>query len=147
MIDERTAFRHNINIIPKCCIVEIAEIPRMHDVIGIDKSDILAACLAETGISCRPRAAILCLMEDAHVRMHAIEFFAERTAAIRRSIIDKNDFLVRQVLREDAVDAPLQVIPLVVDGHDDRYRDHAIPFYLSAKSGRPAVRFLDSVMK
>lgn len=133
--NKRATFCYNICILLNRRFIEALKISRLDDVICINECYILAACNMNTDIACTPSTSISYLVKNANVSASSIKLFTELATAICRRIIDQDDFFIRQILRENMVDTLLQIIPFVVDGHDDRYRDHAIPFFCQQKAG------------
>ena len=83
-------------------------------VVAVDKQDIVTLCCIEPSVACGGHTLVL-LADDLHLRVA----FQQSGCAIGAAVINDDDFITIEILREDAVEAPLQVGFGVVGWYDD----------------------------
>ena len=111
VVDTGTETNDVLTIYLRC---QIGECMRHQFVVAVDKKDIVALCIIESSVAGCGHTLVL-LVDDLHLWVA----FQQSCRAIDATVVDDDDFIVCELLREDAVETPLQVGFGVIGGYDD----------------------------
>ena len=116
---------------------------RCNIVVGIHKADPLAPCHIQPGIAGSRKPAVF-LVKHPDAGIFRGSGITQRRATVRRTVLHKDQLKVRKGLRQNGIDAFLQIVFHLVHRHNDAeqwfFAGHSVflPFYLFSPSPRCA---------
>ena len=91
-----------------------------NQIVTVDEANVFADRVFHAGVARGSESQIFFVAHELDFGVVAVKFLAKRNAAVRRRVVNQNDFKVLKRLRQNAVDAKLYVLLDFVDGHDNR---------------------------